>query len=319
VKAAIVKSAGAAPVYADFEDPVATDGEIVVDVTAAPLSQVTKMRAAGTHYSSAKTFPFVVGLDGVGRRPDGQRVYFVLPRAPFGSYGERAAVKSEYCVPLPDGIDDVTAAAIAIPAMSSWAPLTDRAKLTPGETVLVHGATGMSGRLAVQIARHLGARTIIATGRDPAVLKSLPDLGADVCISLTQDEAALAAAFDEQFRSGVDIVLDYVWGPSAGHLLDAAVKAGKPLRFVQIGSIGGAAIPLHAHTLRSFPLTLIGSGMGSIAFDPMLASIGEVFAATVANKFAVATKAVPLSHVETHWTHLDAKTRAVFMTGSRGG
>lgn len=318
MKAAIVKSAGAAPVYADFAEPIAADGEIVIDVTAAPLSQVTKMRAAGTHYSAAKAFPFVVGLDGVGRRPDGQRVYFVLPRAPFGSYAERTAVKAQHCVPLPDDLDDVTAAAIAIPAMSSWSPLTERAKLAPGETVLVHGATGTSGRLAVQIARHLGAKKIVATGRDPAVLKALPDLGADICISLTQDEAALGAAFDEQFRAGVDIVLDYVWGPSAEHLLDAAVKAAKPLRFVQIGSIGGATIPLHAHTLRSFPLTMIGSGMGSIAFASMLKSVAEVFAATMPNKFAVATKAVPLPHVETHWTHLDARTRTVFVNGSHG-
>ena len=95
-----------------------------------------------------------------------RRVYFVLPRAPYGSMAEQAVVPSAHCVPLPDELDDVTAAAIANPGMSSWAAYTERARLKAGETVLVNGATGTAGRLAVQIAKYLGARKVIATGRN---------------------------------------------------------------------------------------------------------------------------------------------------------
>src|ERR1700733_15217211 len=253
MKAAIVKELGKAPVYADFAEPITGDGEALIDVTAAPLSHVTRYRASGTHYSSAGSLPFVVGLDGVGRHRE-KRVYFVLPRAPFGSMAERTVVQALHLVPLPDGLDDATAAAIAIPAMSSWAALTVRSKIAPGQVVLVNGATGISGRLAVQIAKHLGAGKVIATGRNPSMLAALPSLGADGTISLVQEEAALDDAFHKLFSDGVDIVLDYLWGASAERLLAAAAKTSrdaKPVRFVQIGSSGGPKISLPATTLRS--------------------------------------------------------------------
>src|ERR1700733_3199212 len=156
MKAAIVTVSGRPPVYADFAEPTAGDGEVLVDVAAAPLSHVTRYRASGTHYSSAGSLPFVGGLDGVGLAGE-KGVYFVCPAAPCGSMAERTVVQALHLVPLPDGLDDATAAAIAIPAMSSWAALTVRSKIAPGQVVLVNGATGISGRLAVQIAKHLGA------------------------------------------------------------------------------------------------------------------------------------------------------------------
>lgn len=149
MKAAIVREAGRAPVYTEFEEPRPGPGEQLIAVAAAPLTHVTKARASGTHYSASAAFPFVAGLDGVGRRADGGRVYFFMPRAPFGSMAARTAVDASHCVPLPDDIDDVTAAAIAIPAMSSWAALKERARFVAGKSVLINGATGTSGRLAV--------------------------------------------------------------------------------------------------------------------------------------------------------------------------
>src|ERR1700733_6005889 len=130
MKAAIVKELGTAPVFADFDEPTAGAGEVLIDVSAAPLSHVTRYRASGTHYSSAGSLPFVVGLDGVGRQ-NGKGVIFTPPRPPFGSMAERTAVQAAHLVPLPDDIEDATAAAIAIPAMSSWAALTVRSKMTP--------------------------------------------------------------------------------------------------------------------------------------------------------------------------------------------
>jgi len=169
----------------------------------------------------------VVGVDGVGRLDDGTRVYFLMPHAPHGAMAEETVVPSRQCLPLPDRLDSVTAAAIANPAMSSWAALTERAKLEAGETVLVNGAPGAAGQLAVQIASRLGAAKVIATGRRPEALREAAALGADLTIPLVEDEAALDESFAAAFDNGVDVVIDYLWGTSAGRLLIAAAKAAR--------------------------------------------------------------------------------------------
>jgi NADPH:quinone reductase-like Zn-dependent oxidoreductase len=262
MKAAIVSEAGKPPVYGDFQEPKAEQGQSVVSVTASALSNLTRGRASGTHYSSKGGFPFVVGVDGVGRLASGKRVYFALPEAPFGGMGEQCLVRTSHFIDVPDGLDDVTAAALANPGMSSWAALTERAKFSKGEVVLINGATGTSGSLAVQIAKFRGARKVIATGRNPKVLKSLLSLGADVIISLDQSEDALENAFKEQFTGdGVNVVLDYLWGKSAEKLLITAAKEGKeavPIRFIQIGTSSGANITLPGAVLRSSAIELMG-------------------------------------------------------------
>ncbi|MGV1838188.1 quinone oxidoreductase family protein [Rhizobium rhizogenes] len=319
MKAAIVRGAGQQPAYEDFEKPALSAGENLVHVSAAAISQIVKSRASGAHYSSANQFPFVVGIDGVGRLEDGGRVYFVLPRAPYGSMADVAPVPSNRCIALPDDLDDVTAAAIANPGMSSWAAFRERARLEPGETVLINGATGTSGRLAVQIAKYLGAAKVIATGRNADSLKALERLGADVTIPLTQDKPTLEAAFKEQFAGGVDVVLDYLWGESAESLLSSAAKAGKdavPIRYVQIGAISGADISLPGAVLRSSAITLMGSGIGSISLDRLVNAIAELFQATVPGGFEIATTIAPLSEVEKAWPLDDSNRRTVFTIGN---
>jgi len=318
MKAALVKHAGAAPVYADFAEPVAADGLVRVAVAASALSHVTRSRAAGKHYSDAAALPFVPGIDGTGVLDDGTRVYFVMPQAPFGGMAEHCLVDPARCIPLPAGLDDVTAAAIAIPGMSSWAALVERAKLVRGETVLINGATGVSGRLAVQIAKYLGAGKVIATGRNAQALQALHALGADLTIGLAQPEAALEQQFQRCFGDGVGVVLDYLWGPSAEQLLVAATQAAAaavPLRFVQIGAMSAATITLPSAVLRSSAIELLGSGIGSVAMPRIFATIAQLLAATVPGGFAIATQAVALSQVETHWAQADSRTRTVFTPG----
>jgi NADPH:quinone reductase-like Zn-dependent oxidoreductase len=172
--------------FRDFEEPIAKTDEILVTVKAAALSRLVQSQASGQHYSSDGRFPFVPGMDGVGVLPNGQRVYFAFPIAPFGSMAQRTVAPASLCVSLPDDLDDVTAAAAANPGMSSCAALMERAKLTKGESVLISGATGVSGRLAIQMAKHLGARRVIATGRNDASLAGLEGLSADVLIPLDQ-------------------------------------------------------------------------------------------------------------------------------------
>ena len=322
MKAAIVVEAGKTPVYGDFKEPVPKNGEVQVKVTAAALSNVVRSRAAGTHYSSSEQLPFVVGIDGVGRLDDGRRVYFALPKAPFGSMSEKTVVRASQCVFLPEDLDDVTAAAIANPGMSSWAALKERAGLAAGKTVLVNGATGTAGRLAVQIARHLGARKVVATGRNPETLKALAAFGADVTIPLGAIGDGFEDALKEQFGGdGIDVVLDYLWGPSAERIMIAGAKAGKdavPIRFVHIGAVSASNITLPSAALRSSAITLMGSGIGSIPLDRLLKSIDDLMKATIPGGFAIETRTFPLSEVEEVWATADNLPRTVFQIGLPG-
>ena len=188
MKAAVVFDLNEGPIWADFTEPQPAAGYTLIDVRAAAISHVVKGRASGRHYSFDGTLPFVVGIDGVGMTSDGQRVYFAFPSAPFGSMAQRAPVALQNCLPLPDALDDISAAAMANPGMSAWAALVKRAQFQAGETVLINGATGSAGQLAVQIARYLGAKKIIATGRNTQALAAL---AADECIDLTADEQTL--------------------------------------------------------------------------------------------------------------------------------
>lgn len=314
MKAAVFRGPQPAPVYEDFPEPAPAKGHAVIAVTAAALSQVVKSRAAGTHYSAGEGFPLVPGIDGVGRRDDGARVYFILPTAPYGSMAERTLVPVSHCLAIPNTLDDVTAAAIAIPGMSSWAAFQERARLRRGETVLVNGATGVAGRLAVQIARHFGARKVIATGRDGAALQEVTALGADTAIVLTDDAEALEASFKQEFAEGVDVVIDYLWGKSAEALLVAAAKAaadGVPIRYVEVGSASGQTISLPSAVLRASSITMMGSGMGSIPKERLAAALKGVFKAVVPAQLKIATRTVPLSEVARAWS-ADEKARIVF-------
>ena len=318
MKAAVVQAAGKSPIYADFAAPVPASDEHRVTVTAAALSQVVKSRASGAHYSSPGRFPFIVGIDGVGRLDDQTRVYFVLPTAPYGSMAEQTVVPAEQCLPLPDGLDDTTAAAIANPGMSSWAAFKERAKLKAGETVLVNGATGTAGRLAVQIAKYLGARKVIATGRNADTLRSVTALGADVTIPLVENEELFEAELEKQFAARVDVVIDYLWGKSAERLLIAAAKAGAeamPIRFVQIGSVSGSNITLPSAVLRSSAIELMGSGINSIPRQRLVEAIDGVLQAATPGGFQIATKVAPLSDVEHVWSTDDGTRRTVFRVG----
>jgi NADPH2:quinone reductase len=283
MNAGVVRSHDALPSYTTFEEPVAGEGEALVTVTATGLHPIVKALANGTHYGSTGVLPFVPGVDGVGRLQDGKRVYFGVTRPPFGSFAEKAVTGNVTCVPLPDGLSDEAAAGLANPGMSSWAALTLRAKFVAGESVLILGATGSAGRLAVQIAKRMGARWVVAAGRNPAALEKLKALGADVVIALDQERDALVCEFRREMTGdGVAVVLDYLWGGPAEAALAAIAQKGLShaaprIRFVQIGSSAGPAISLEGATLRSSGVELLGSGFGSASLAQLFAAIGEMF------------------------------------------
>jgi len=316
--AAVVHAFNAPLRYTTFADPVAVEGEKLVTVSAAGLHPIVKALAKGTHYGSSGELPFVAGIDGVGKLEDGTRVYFGIARSPFGTFAERSLAASWMCLPLPAAVDDVTAAGIANPAMSSWAALTVRAKFVAGESVLILGATGVAGQLAVQVAKRLGSRRIIAAGRNPQALEKLKALGADAVISLDQDQAPLVSAFRSEIaEAGVDVVLDYLWSQPAELVLQAISqkglrKAGARVRFIQIGESAGKTISLPAATLRSSGLELLGSGFGSASLDQIRQALAEFFQVAAKEPFQFHTKAAPLREIEALWDHAEEGTRLVF-------
>jgi len=302
MRAAVVTDTNQPPHYAEFADPVAGPGRVEAEVLASAVHVIVQTIAAGQHYSSAVTPPFVPGLDGVVRLPDGRRAYAAGVQAPYGMLAERAAVLAGTAVEVPDGLSDAAAAALVNPAASSWIPLSRLG--AEGATVLVVGATGTSGLLAVQTARALGAARVVAAGRNAAGLARASELGADATVTLGDDLAApLAEAAGPD--GAYDIVLDYLWGPAASAVLQALVAnkvdPHRPVRFINIGNLAGAELPLAAATLRSTAIQVSGHGIGSFPTELMSPGVGAMFAAAVEGRLTVDFVERPLSEVESAW------------------
>jgi NADPH:quinone reductase-like Zn-dependent oxidoreductase len=311
MKAAVLHVLGQLPRFEDFPDPQAGQGEVIVRVKAASLKNIDKMMASGSHYDSHSELLVVCGIDGVGILEDGTRVYCGGSRPPYGMMAEQTVVSRAWCLPIPDDVDDVTAAALPNPALSSWLPLVWRAQLKPGETVLVLGATGVAGKLAIQIARHLGAARVVAAGRNERVLETLWLLGADAVIGLDQPDRELTAAFVlENKHRHFDIVLDYLWGHPTEVLLNALtgsdLKAeSSGVRFVEIGEMAGPTISLSAAALRSSGLELYGSGGGSIPHTAIFNAFPQVWALAASGKLRIDAEPVPLADIGNAWQRQD--------------
>lgn len=310
--AAVVTDFARPPAYREFPEPhPATDSDIVVDVIAAGLHPLVRSRAAGTHYTSTGELPLVPGIDGVGRAPDGTLRYFVVATA-LGAMAQQTVVDLRRSIVLPDEADPVAIAAAMNPAMSSWVALRRRVSLQPGQTVVVLGATGSAGRLAVQTAKHLGAGAVIGIGRDRRQLDALRDLGADDFIALDD----LATHLDRV--KAADIVIDYIWGAPAAELMAGFARArhdsAQPLTWVQIGSMAGAEADIPSAALRSMPLQIVGSGIGSVPVADILAELPELAVAISNGTLRTQARAVPLADVEQVWQQPENGQRVVFTT-----
>jgi NADPH:quinone reductase-like Zn-dependent oxidoreductase len=309
MNAAVVTSFTEPPHYQPFEVPAPSDGEVLADVLAAGLHPRVRSGAAGQHYTSSGTLPMIPGVDGVGRLPDGKLVYFAAHDDVLGTMADKALVNPRRSVELPAGVDVAKVAAAMNPAMSSWVALRRRVPMKPGQSVLILGATGNAGAMAVQVARRLGAGRVVGAGRDPERLRALLPAGADDVVQLTDDAdatgKALAAAAAE-----VDIVLDYLWGRPAGQaimaLLTARSDRARALDWIQIGAVAGPTIELPSVALRSANFRLQGSGQGSVSPRGYLAELPALIAEIGAGTIAVQANAVPLSGVERAWTAKEA-------------
>lgn len=313
MKAAVVNVLGQPPRYQDFSEPNVAEGEVLIQVRAAGLHPIVKSRASGSHYSSDGLVPLIPGLDGVGVL-DGNRVFFGFSRAPFGSMAEWTVARRSMCIPLPDRIDDVQAAAIANPGMSAWLSMRDRAGLNKGESVLILGATGVAGQLAIQVARFLGANRIVAAGRN---LDALASENLDGVVSLAQGDDVIREAFAAEAGKGIDVVIDYLWGRPTELLLEALTKefnpnGGRSTRLVEVGESAGRTITLPGAALRSIDLKLMGSGFGSVPLARVLEAIPTLFSMAAAGSLRVAAEPIPLRDVEAAWGRKESGKRIVF-------
>jgi NADPH:quinone reductase-like Zn-dependent oxidoreductase len=309
MKAAVLYNKGGIPQYVDFPEPVPqNDHEVLVSVKAVALKHFDKSQDKGTHYSteSNKQHAKVIGGDGVCILPDGTRIYAL---GASGMMAEKATVEKDKIVRLPSGLDDITAAALPNAVFGAAMALRFRGGIEPGDTVLVNGATGFTGRVAVQIARHYGAGRIIATGRNSQSLKKLLTLGADETLSTQQTDEEFTVKLQQIHHiTPINVIIDYLWGHTAEIIL-ASIKGNGSFtprtRFVSVGAVTGDLIHLSAANLRSVDLQLSGSGLGSwtkrqigILFSEILP---EMFQLAADGKLKIETAQVALPDIEKLW------------------
>jgi NADPH:quinone reductase-like Zn-dependent oxidoreductase len=309
MNAAVVTSFSEPPHYQQFEVPQpASDEEVLVDVLAVGLHPRVRSGAAGAHYTSTGTLPMIPGIDAVARRADGKRIYFVADDDVIGTMAEKALADVRRAIELPDDMDVAKVAAAINPARSSWIALRRRVPIQPGQSVLVLGATGNAGAMAVQVAKRLGAGHVIGAGRDPERLAALASIGADEIVQLTDDTDATARALAAA-AAEIDIVIDYLWGRPAQHaimaLLSARSDRSRALDWIQIGAIAGPTIELPSVALRSANLRVQGVGQGAISSKDYLAELPSLLDEIDAGTIAVTANAIPLVDVEAIWNQPD--------------
>jgi NADPH:quinone reductase-like Zn-dependent oxidoreductase len=308
--AAVVTSFDTPPSYQQFPTPTphGSDEELV-DVVASGLHRRVRSQADGSHYTSTGELPLVPGVDGVGRMPDGTLRYFALGDTTSGAMAEQTVIDLRQSFPLPDGTDPVLVAAAMNPAMSSWVALRRRIDFQAGQTVLVLGATGSSGQMAVQVAKRFGAGRVIAAGRNLKLLATLPEIGADTIVRLGETPGLGEVAAD------VDVVLDYLWGqPTVDAMTAIATNRNddkRPLTWIEIGSVAGQTAAIPSAALRALPLQIVGSGQGSVSTAGILAELPALVAEISSGALRIDARAVPLSDVTSVWRATEPDARVV--------
>ena len=301
MRAAVLHEYGV-PSPGEFSEPE-TDGpeQAVVQVLAAGLNPVDVAISGGRFYAGKPPLPSVAGREGVGLL-DGERVYFDAPIAPFGSMAERALVNPGSTYPVPDGVSDGVAVALGISGLAAWLALTWRARLQEGEHVLVLGASGVLGQIAVQAAQILGAARVVAAARSPEGLERCLALGADAAVRLDEPDD-LPAALSEAAAGRIDVVLDPVYGEPFVAALQAASFGA---RIVQIGAGAGAEAMVPSAAIRGKMLVIMGHTNFAAPPEVKREAYGRLAAAAAANEIRVDTDPMGLDRVAEAWDRLAA-------------
>ena len=297
VRAAVIREVGSPPEVGDADEP---SGETIA-VLAAPINPIDLAVSRGILATGHPPLPYVPGCEGVGRAEDGRLVWLFggsLGRTTNGAMAERAAIGDSHVYDVPDGADPALAAALGIAGLAGWLPLAWRAPLEGGENVLVLGATGSVGLVAVQVAKLLGAARIVAAGRSAAGLERASQLGADATIRL--DEADdLVTAFKEAFGGeGPNYVFDPLWGEPAA----AAVQAAVPwARIVNLGQSAGPMSELASAAVRFKSLTIFGHTGFAPAPDVLAEHYTRLVEHAIAGDVVLEVERIPLDSVADAW------------------
>ncbi len=307
--AAVVTSFAEPPHYREFEVPQpTTDREVLVDVLAVGLHPRVRSGAAGAHYASTGELPMIPGIDAVAQRSDGKKIYFIADDGATGTMADKAVVDRRRSIDLPDDVEVAKVAAALNPAMSAWVALRRRVPIRSGQSVLVLGATGNAGTMAVQVAKRLGAGRVVGAGRDSTRLDALASVGADDVVRLAEDDDETARALSAA-AAEVDIVIDYLWGPPAQRailaLLTDRSDRSRPMDWIQIGAVAGPTIELPSVALRSANLRSQGVGQGAVSAEVYLAELPSLVDEIDAGTISVRTNSRPLADVERVWLQAD--------------
>jgi NADPH:quinone reductase-like Zn-dependent oxidoreductase len=291
MRAAILREYGKPPEPGQADEPTSSGEQVVLDVEAGGLNPVDIRMASGNFYGGSPPLPSVAGREGVGRTPDGELVYFDAPVAPHGSFAERTLVERANLIPLGADVDPGLAVAFGIAGLAGWLALQWRAQVREGETVLVLGASGVVGQIAVQGARLLGAGRVVAAAR------SKVPVAADAVVDLSQTDG-LVDALRDACDGGADVVIDPVWGDPAA----AAIDACNPnARLIQIGESAGATATLSSASIRGRLIAILGHTNFRAPADVKRDAYRQMVAHAAKGELAVEVERVPIEDVGDAW------------------
>jgi NADPH:quinone reductase len=299
MRAAVIERYGEPPVLRDVPEPKA-DGSSLVLVSAAPLNPVDISIAGGKFYAGSPPTPYVPGGEGIGRLQQngriGPRIYF-RAALPNGAMAERAVVSRGQTVPLPESVPDGVAAALGTPGMAAYLGLTRRAELKAGETILILGASGVLGTIAVQVARLLGAGRVIAAARDERGLARAKELGADATIDLKQADG-LTDRIKEASQGQLHVVIDPVWGAPGVAAMEALSAFG---RFVQLGASAGQEAVVKSGVVRGRYLSVLGYNTFVVPWEDQAAAYRTLVDYVVVGQLKVEFEVLPLEAAAEAW------------------
>ena len=318
MRAAFVEELGQPPALRDAPDPERELGEALVEVTAAPINPIDLSVASGSFYAGAPEVPYLAGMEGFGRVCEaerleaGTRVYFPAGggRGGPGSFAERVKLDEDSLVTVTaEGAADALAACFGVAGMAAWLPLEWRAGVREGETVLVLGASGAVGQIAVQAAKLLGAGRVVAAARDPDGLERACSLGADATVDLSSGEstddlaeAIRAAAGDD----GVDVTIDPLWGEPVVAAAKASAASG---RIVSLGQSAGAEATLPSGTVRGQTLSILGYSNFAVPAEVREQAYRDMLEHAAAGRLTVDYETLPLERVAEAWERQAASPR----------
>lgn len=288
---------GEAPSVGEPALPEPGEGQELVEVELAGLNPVDVWIASGSYFAGAPPLPYVIGREGIGRTAAGERVYFDGPVPPSGAAAERAVVASSSLLPVPEALDAGTAVACGIAGLAAWLALEWRAELRRGETVLVLGASGAVGRIAVQAARLLGAGRVVAAARDRGALAELEGSAADATVRL-DGTGDLAGALRDACEGGPDVIVDPLWGAPAAAAIDAAAQGA---RHVQLGSSAGATAQIASASVRGKSLRILGHYNFAAPAEVRAAAFARMLGHAERGELAVPVERMPLDRIADAW------------------